>query len=88
VFAGVGPPRDRGHLVAQGYTEPRDDDSVVALGEVGLVGKVLRHERGYRAEKARPLRLWLPYEHWPLANRLGVEYGVPVSVTNPYRVEG
>lgn len=59
----------------------------VVLGEVGLAGKIIPGTKAYRAEKARPLRLWLPYVAWELAEPLEQRYGVPVELTNPMETE-
>lgn len=76
---GIHAARDRAHLCELGYNE---DDAVVAIGEVALAGRVIPGDRGWRAEKARPLRFWLPHVHWPLVRRLREAYRVPVGVTN------
>jgi hypothetical protein len=55
---------------------------VRAIGEVALVGKVIRGTQGWRAERARPLRLWVPYEHWRLVRKLAQTYRVPVGLTD------
>lgn len=59
----------------------------VVLGEVGLAGKIIPGTKAFRAEKARPLRLWLPYVAWELAQPLEERYGVPVDLTNPMETE-
>jgi hypothetical protein len=82
---GIYAARDRAHLVDQAYNEESDASVVVVIGEVGLAGKVIVCQQGYRAAKARPVRLWVPYEHWPLANRLRDHYRVPVSLDNTLR---
>lgn len=48
-------------------------------GEVNLWGKVIKHERGYRAEKGYPRKLFVPKiyrEKMDLAAALRREYGV------------
>ena len=44
------------------YLVGRDDADVVhrVVGEVVLWGMTIEGERGWRAERARPLRLWIP----------------------------
>ena len=46
------------------YLRGRDEPGTVArvLGRVQLWGRVIEHEGGWRAERARPLEVWLPPE--------------------------
>jgi hypothetical protein len=46
------------------YLRGRDEPGTVArvLGRVLLWGRVVEHEDGWRAERARPLDVWLPPE--------------------------
>jgi hypothetical protein len=46
------------------YLRGRDEPATVArvLGRVQLWGRVIEHEAGWRAERARPLEVWLPPE--------------------------
>ena len=46
------------------YLRGRDEPATVArvLGRVQLWGRVVEHERGWRAERARALDVWLPPE--------------------------
>jgi hypothetical protein len=50
-----------------------------AIGEVAFAGKVIEGSQGWRAERARIKRLWLPHRLWrfvePLQNAYGVEVG-------------
>jgi hypothetical protein len=80
---GIHAARDREHLVDLGYNE---GDGLVVIGEVALSGKVIPGELGWRAQRARPLRLWLPYDRWQLVRRLSAAYRVPVGLTNPLKV--
>jgi hypothetical protein len=80
---GIHAARDREHLVDLGYN---DSDGLVVIGEVALSGKVIPGDLGWRAQRARPLRLWLPYDRWQLVRRLSEAYGVPVGLTNPLKV--
>lgn len=57
----------------------------VVLGAVALWGTVIEHERGYRAEYAYPLGLWVPpiwRELYPqveaIHRALGERYRIPV----------
>jgi hypothetical protein len=65
--------------------DPDDEDMV--LGRVDLAGKVVEHEHGFRAEKARVAELF-PFEGsepkiMRLASRLGVPMGPSVRLTRP-----
>jgi len=46
------------------YLRGRDEPATVTrvLGRVELWGRVIEHERGWRAERARPVEVWLPPE--------------------------
>jgi hypothetical protein len=57
------------------------------FGQVALYGTVVRGTRGYRAEKARPVELYLAHRHWRFARPLRDAYGVPVQLTNPFPKE-
>jgi hypothetical protein len=52
------------------------------IGEVGLAGKVVVGTQGYRAEKARPVRLFVSYFDWQLVRPLRETFGVPVELMN------
>lgn len=49
------------------------------IGEVWLWGRVIEHERGYRAEYAYPKRLWLLSSSQAVVRELELAYGVPCS---------
>lgn len=53
---------------------------VYAIGRVSLWGRVVEHERGYRAALAYPFDLLLPAAHRMLAIPLAARYGVEVMV--------
>lgn len=50
------------------------------IGEVAFAGKVIPGTQGWRAEKARITRLYVPYEDWQWADPLARAYRVPVEV--------
>jgi len=56
------------------------------LGEVALWGRVIEHEHGYRAERARPTRLILiigdrQFAEYPCyLERVASEYGIPITI--------
>lgn len=59
-----------------------EHQGVAAIGEVGLAGLIVPGDRGYRAERARPLSILLPYASWELVEPLRREYRVPVGLAN------
>jgi hypothetical protein len=77
---GIYAARDRAHLHRIGYMGERAD----VVGEVGLAGKVIPAALGWRAEKARVRRLWVPHVLWEHAPALQRAYRVPVDLTNPF----
>jgi hypothetical protein len=87
---GIHAARDRAHLVDMDYpgTVGRRMHRAwelgvgVAIGEVGLAGKVVEGTQGWRAARARPLRLWVPHASWSICRPLSDAYGVPCGVTN------
>ncbi len=58
------------------------------FGQVALYGTVIRGTRGYRAEKARPVALYLAHRHYGFARPLRQAYGIPVRLTNPFSNSG
>lgn len=81
---GIYAARTREHLLEMSYNRYGDDDTVV-IGEVGFAGKVIPGTQGWRAQKARPLRLFVPYERWRFVERLAGDYGVPVELSNTFK---
>lgn len=87
---GIHAGNDRPHVRVLGYDDaaavaaiwPEHDIGVVAIGEVGLAGKVIVGAKGWRATRARPLRLYVPYGAWRLVKPLRDAYGVPVQLAN------
>ena len=79
---GIYAARDRSTLVGMRYGNYGPTDLKV-IGEVGLSGKVIVGKYGYRAAKARPLRLHVPRMLWRLVADLE-RYEVPITLTNPF----
>lgn len=89
---GICAARDREHLTSMHrYALPTqaryvegggEREGLAAIGQVGLAGVIIPGERGYRAEKARPLSLLLPYAWWELVDPLRRAYRVPVGLAN------
>jgi hypothetical protein len=78
--------RTREHLLHMAYNQYGAHDTVV-IGEVAFVGKVIPGTQGWRAQKARPLRLYLPFERWRLAEGLEATYGCEVRLSNTWTAE-
>lgn len=57
------------------------------IGQVANWGKVIEGSQGWRAEYGYPLKLWVPYEAWELAEPLSEAYGVPVELKNTLGLE-
>lgn len=79
--------RSREQLVQLGYGVYGEVPDKV-IGEIAMSGKVIPGSQGWRAEKARVTRLWVPYERPEWARVLGEVYGVPVELANLFGSEG
>ena len=55
------------------------------MGMVSNWGKVIEGRQGWRCTYSYPRKLFVPYEAWPLAERLADTYGVPVELDNLLR---
>jgi hypothetical protein len=71
---------DRRHLHSIGYM----GETASVIGEVGLAGKVIPGDLGWRAARARVRRLWVPHALWEHVRPLRAAYRVPVALTNPF----
>ncbi len=76
--------RDREHLVSMAYNRFNDDAHPVFIGQVGLAGKVIPGSQGWRAEKGRVIRLYVPHHLAKYAAPLERLYGVDVELTNTF----
>jgi len=76
---GIYAARDRDQLIALKYGNYTKESSRV-IGEVAFAGKVIPGSQGFRAERARIKRLFVPYEDWRWADPLARAYNVPVEV--------
>lgn len=72
--------KTREHLESLGYEwgKIREDGRVCIMGEVANWGKVIEGTQGWRAQKAYPVRLYVPFEARHLVRPLRESYGVPV----------
>lgn len=76
--------RDREHLVSMGYNQYQDDAHPTFIGEVGLAGKVIPGSHGWRAEKGRIRKLFVPFHLIEYVAPLERLYGVTVELTNTF----
>src|SRR5215510_6271759 len=84
---GIYAAKDREHLADMQYNRwtPGDDPYPRVIGEVALSGKIIPGTQGYRALKARPTRIWVPYEAWRMVEKIQKMYGIPVDLDNTLR---
>lgn len=78
--------KDRKQLVSLGYNSYAGDQ-VVFIGEVGFTGKVVPGTQGYRAERGRIVRLYVPWEHFAYVDGLERLYGCEVLLDNTFNAE-
>lgn len=78
---GIYAAKTREHLADMSYNRYTPGGRRV-IGEVALAGKVIPGTQGYRALKARPTRIYVPYEYWQLVAHLKGIYKVPVELDN------
>lgn len=76
--------RDRGHMELQSYKDFADDARPVFIGEVGLAGKVIPGTQGWRAEKGRIRKLFVPWHLNEYVDPLRSLYGVEVELSNTF----
>lgn len=67
------------HLLDYGYAQ-FNRDGVTAVGEVGFAGKVIEGSAGWRAQRGRIIRLYLPLSQGELGAKLAAAYNVPFEV--------
>ena len=80
--------RTREHLVGLRYNSYSDSDKAPrVIGECAISGKVEVHEQGYRAQRARVAKLYVPHNRWRLAKVLSDTYNVPVGLMNLFTGE-
>jgi hypothetical protein len=71
------------HLLGMRYPQYDPDlGQYTVIGEVALWGGVVEGTQGWRAERAYPTVLYLPFLGWKYAKRLNDTYGVPVRLKN------
>jgi hypothetical protein len=73
------------HLQGMGYIgRVSRTGQVPVVGQLALWGKVIEGSQGWRAEKAYPVTLFVPFEHHRLARPLAKAFGVPVRLLNVF----
>lgn len=71
------------HLMSMAYHKyDVESGHVMVLGQIANWGGVVTATQGWRAQFAYPVKLWVPFETWELAEPLEQTYGVPVSLHN------
>lgn len=71
------------HLRSMGYhAYDAESGHICVVGQLACWGKVIEGSQGWRAEKAYPVRLFVPFEGWRLGPALKKAYGVPVAMLN------
>jgi len=81
---GIYAAKTREHLADMSYNRYHPGMKRV-IGEVALAGKVIPGTQGYRALKARPTKIFVPYEYWQLVALLEHTYKIPVELDNTLR---
>jgi hypothetical protein len=76
---GIYAAKTREQLIDLNYGVYTSGDGRV-IGEVAFAGKLIPGEQGWRAQRARIKRLFVPYEDWRYAAPLAAAYNVPVEV--------
>ena len=75
----------REQLIDLGYARGRYG-SPVFIGQVGFAGKIVPGTQGWRAEKGRIVRLYVPHVHWRYVDPLQEMYQVEVVLENTTRM--
>jgi hypothetical protein len=78
------------HLMSMGYHtyDAERQGFFHVIGKVGNWGKVIEGDQGWRAQKAYPMSLYVPFEAWKLGKVLKEAYGVPVRLKNFLKTSG
>ena len=78
--------KDRSQLVGLPYGR-QDGRRPKIVGEVGLAGKVIPGSQGWRGEKGRIVRLYVPFQLWRLVTPLEELYQVEAVLDNTQKKE-
>lgn len=55
------------------------------VGRIAIAGRIATGDKGFRAERARVVELFVPFERWRWARPLSMGYGVPVRLAHVQR---
>ncbi len=66
-------------LLDYGYAQ-FGEEGVSVIGQVGLAGKVIAGTQGWRAQRGRIVRLYVPLSQHELGRKLGRAYNVPFEL--------
>lgn len=77
--------KTREQLVGLRYNAWKNGGPPIVIGKVGLVGKVIPGDQGWRAERGRVLELYVPHTYWRLVEPLRDAYLVPVYTDNTFK---
>lgn len=69
--------RDYEHLTKGLPYAAYDDRAPRIIGEVAMSGKVIVGTQGWKAERARVNKLYVPHTHWKLGRDIAKQYNVP-----------
>lgn len=72
------------HLFSMGYHNYGGGIYSI-VGELACWGRVVECPTGWRAEKAYPVKFYVPYEAWRYIKPLDHSYGVPIELKNILR---
>jgi hypothetical protein len=76
--------KDRHHLDDLGYNKRyAHAEGITIVGQVAMAGKVIEGDQGWRGEKARVYKLYVPFDR-ALGQALANQYRVPVEMVNVY----
>lgn len=73
--------KTREHLLSMSYHRYNEVDDVV-IGEVAMSGKIIPGTQGWRAQKARIEKIYVPFERWKLFRAIEEVYDVKVELAN------
>ena len=79
--------KTRAQLVKLGYNREADGPAAselppILIGEVGLAGKVIEGDQGWKAEKGRIRKLYVGFHHWKIVAPIENLYRVEVVLDN------
>lgn len=67
--------KEEGYNWAEEYTDEKRGRCIAVVAEVSLYGRIFRATRGYRAQYAYPLKVYVPAHKLPLGAKIRRRYG-------------